>query len=97
MDPKGNVMPPAAYANLLRVAFNPGEFYLAFAQMTQASSDGAHLVSSLVTSPVRAKAILRVLSESVQGYEERFGEIPEPEPAEEPKASPVRAKRAAAG
>ena len=75
MDPKGNAMPPAAFVNLLRVGFTPGEFYLAFAQVAQA--DNAHLVASLVTSPARAKSILGALSESVARYEERFGEIPE--------------------
>ena len=97
MDPKGNALPPAAFVNLLRIAFNSEEFYLNFAQLTQVGSDGAHLVSSLVTSPARAKAILRALSESVERYEERFGEIDEPTSAEDAVARPDRARQAAAG
>ena len=103
MDPKGNAMPPAAYVNLLRIGFNPGEFYLTFAQLAQGGSDGAHLVSSLVTSPARAKAILSALSESVERYEERFGEIAEhaPDAPDAPDAGkaakPAPVKRAASG
>ena len=100
MDSKGNAMPPAAFVNLIRIAFNPGEFYLTFAQLAQGGPDGAHLVSSLVTSPARAKTILSALSQSVERYEERFGEIAEhaPDAPDAGKAAkPARVKRAAGG
>ena len=97
MDPKETTLPPAAFVNLLRVGFNPGEFYLTFAQLAQGSSGGAHLVSSLVTSPARAKAMLSALSESVERYEERFGEIAEHAPDADGAASPEKVERTAAG
>ncbi len=97
MDPKGTALPPAAFVNLLRVGFNSAEFYLTFAQVAQAPSDGAHLVSSLVTPPARVKAILRALTESVERYEESFGEIPELAPAADTDAKPKPARRTAAG
>jgi hypothetical protein len=101
MDSKSTKMPAAAFANMLRVGIKPGEIYLTFAQVAQPPSEGAHLVSSLVTSPVCAKSILRVLTESVERYEEQFGEITEPvqanAPAKVAKARPARAKRKAAG
>ncbi len=94
-DPKSGGLPPAAYVNLLRVAFNPAEFFLAFAQRAQSAhgGGGAHLVASLVTTPVYAKAMLKALSESIDSYEKRFGEIPA---MEQPQAeAPERSSRGA--
>ncbi len=93
MEPKRSAIPPAAFTNLLRVGSNPDEFYLTFAQIAQPASDNAHLVSSLVTTPVCAKSILRALAESIVRYEARFGEIAEPAPAEDADASPAPVKR----
>jgi hypothetical protein len=97
MDNKGTALPVAAFANLLRVGFKSGEIYLTFAQVAQPPSEGAHVVSSLVTSPTCAKSILRALTESVENYEERFGEIAEQAPVQDAKASPKQTRRTAAG
>lgn len=94
-DPKSGGLPPSAYVNLLRVGFNPAEFFLAFAQRAQSAHGGgdAHLVAALVTAPVYAKAMLKALSESIDGYEKRFGEIPA---MEQPQAeAPERSSRGA--
>ncbi len=55
----------------------------------------AHLVASLVTAPVYAKAMLKALSESIESYEKRFGEI---QAMEQPQAeAPERSSRGARG
>lgn len=76
---KNQGLPPSVYVNFLRVSHNPSEFYLAFGQVAADGSQGAHLLSSLITHPSHAKSMLRALSEAVSRYEERFGEIAEPE------------------
>ena len=76
-------MPPAAYTNFLRIAQQGSEFFLAFGQVTQGEKGeptGAHLVSSLVTTPVHLKAMATALSQAVARHEERFGAIAVPEP-----------------
>ena len=95
-DPKTATIPPGAYVNFLRVALAPSEFHLVFAQLAPGQTPAAHLVSSLVTTPVHAKAMLRALAETIERYEEQFGEIPviEPEPV---AASPADEPPTAAG
>jgi hypothetical protein len=102
---KNQGLPPSVYVNFLRVSHNPSEFYLAFGQVAADGSQGAHLLSSLITHPSHAKSMLRALREAVGRYEERFGEIPEPEvppapasgrkaPARKSEGSRSRAKSA---
>jgi len=78
-DSKPDLLPPAAYVNFLRVSHQPGELFLAFGQVPQNQGGAAHLVSSLVTTPARAKAMLFALAESVRRYEEQHGAIALPE------------------
>ena len=75
-EPKTGLLPPSTYVNFLRVANNQSEFFLSFGQIAQEQGAGAHLVSSLVTSPAHAKAMLRALGDAVERHEQRFGEIP---------------------
>jgi hypothetical protein len=93
-QPKSAPLPPAAYANFLRVAQSRSEFFLAFGQIAQPEVAGAHLVSSLVTSPAHAKSMLRTLAEAVARYEKRFGAIPA---AQGPSPIPGAAGRPASG
>jgi hypothetical protein len=79
-EPRAGVLPPSSYVNFLRVANNQSEFFLSFGQVAQEQAAGAHLVSSLVTSPAHAKAMLRALQDAIERHEERFGEIPVVEP-----------------
>jgi hypothetical protein len=75
---KPPALPPSPYVNLLRVTVANSEVHLAFGQMAPGQGQ-AHLVSSMVTTPVHAKAMLRALSETVERYEEKFGEIELPD------------------
>jgi hypothetical protein len=79
-EPKNGLLPPSTYVNFLRVANNQSEFFLSFGQIAQEQGAGAHLVSSLVTSPTHAKAMLRALQDAVERHEQRFGEIAVVEP-----------------
>jgi hypothetical protein len=79
-EPKTGLLPPSTYVNFLRVANNQSEFFLSFGQIAQEQGAGAHLVSSLVTSPAHAKAMLRALHDAIERHEQRFGEIPVVEP-----------------
>jgi hypothetical protein len=87
-QPKQATLPPATYVNFLAVGQQQTEFFLTFGQIAQQREGGAHLVSSLVTSPAHAKSMLNALEEAVNRYEKRFGEIPEVQP---PTPTPVRA------
>ena len=80
-EPRNGVLPPATYVNFLRVANNQSEFFLSFGQVAQEQGAGAHLVSSLVTSPAHAKAMLRALTDAIARHERRFGEIAVVEPS----------------
>jgi hypothetical protein len=75
-EPVNATPPPAAYVNFLQVASGRAEFFLAFGQLVQGETAQGHLVSRLVTSPLHAKAMLEALTEAVERFEERFGEIP---------------------
>ncbi len=97
-DPKAQMFPAGAYVNMLRLAHGPSEVYLAFAQTAPGRSPAAHLLSSLVTTPVHAKEMLRALAKTIERYEEQFGEIPVMQPEPQPKANgPAKKSRAAAG
>ena len=100
-DPKTQTIPPGAFVNFLRVALAPSEFHLAFAQRAPGPGQAAHLVASLVTTPIQAtpiqaKAMLKALGETIERYEQQFGEIPVIEPEPEPKAARPAAKRSPA-
>ena len=60
------------YANYFQVGHNACEFLLDFGQVY---SDGTpeHFHPRIVTSPLYAKELLKVLSESIEQYEETFG------------------------
>ena len=79
-NPKAQMFPAGSYVNLLRVAHSPAEVYLTFAQSSPGKSAAAHLLSSLVTTPMHAKAMLGALASTIERYEEQYGEIPVIEP-----------------
>ena len=71
--------PEGRYANYLKVGHNAFEFLLDFGQFYPQSGQ-ALLHTRLITAPVYAKAMLTVLQESMEQYEQTFGVIPdEPE------------------
>ena len=98
MDKPTTKLPAALFANYLSVSAKSSSIYLAFGQVPPGQSDAIG-VACLVTSAEDAKAMLGVLSQAVERYEERFGALPEPtistKPARAAKArtDPPRAKR----
>ena len=64
------------YANYFQVGQNELEFVIDFGQ---SFSDGReeHFHTRIITSPPYAKELLRILEDSIEEYEARFGRIPE--------------------
>jgi len=77
--PQPQMMPAGAYVNFLRVTHAPSEVSLAFCQKAPGQNEAAQLISSLVTTPLHAKAMVKALAASIERYEEQFGEIRVPE------------------
>ena len=75
-----NLVPPAQYFNVMRVSHTPREFYFDLGQLIDETSGVASLIARAVTTPAHAKAVLKVLGESIRKYESRFGTIPDPRP-----------------
>ena len=65
----------ARYANYFKVGHNVVEFLLDFGQFYP-ESEKAQLHTRIVTSPIYAKALLEIISESLDRYEQTFGAIP---------------------
>ncbi len=63
------------YSNFQVVGNNETEFIMDFA-FVQPNSAKAKVRSRVILSPKHAKSLLRVLSQRVNDYERRFGEIP---------------------
>jgi Protein of unknown function (DUF3467) len=77
-----------AYANMVFVHNTEAEFVFDFI-FTEPQRRQGHVVSRVVGTPRTAKRLLKGLTELVRVYEERFGEIanPEPTPATPPKGT----------
>jgi hypothetical protein len=67
--------PEGRYANYFKIGHNAFEFLLDFGQF-YSETNRAQLHTRIVTSPIYAKALLEVLRESVDRYEQVFGDIP---------------------
>jgi Protein of unknown function (DUF3467) len=63
------------YANYFKVGHNAFEFLLDFGQF-YATSQEAQFHTRIITAPIYAKALLELLRESVNQYEQTFGAIP---------------------
>ncbi len=68
--------PRGAYANYLQIGQNPFEFVFDFGQLYLEDHD-ARFHTRIITTPVYAKAFLRVLRDCIERYELDFGMIPE--------------------
>ncbi len=66
------------YANYFKVGHNAFEFLLDFGQLYPEGKE-AGLHTRIITSPIYAKALLELLRESIDRYEETFGAIPKEE------------------
>ena len=67
------------YANLALVHSNDSEFVIDFV-FAEPQRAAGHVVSRVVVNPRTAKRLMAGMTELVRRYEERFGEIPLPEP-----------------
>ena len=81
--------PPAQFFNIMQVSHTPREFFFVFGQSpgSQTPDQGyveVQMISHAVTTPQHAKAMLKVLKENVEKYEQRFWDIPEPVASESP-------------
>ena len=63
------------YANYFKVGHNAVEFLLDFGQL-YSESEKAQRHTRIVTSPIYAKALLEIIRESLDRYEQTFGPIP---------------------
>lgn len=60
------------YANYFKVGHNAFEFLLDFGQLYPEGKE-AQLHTRIITSPIYAKALLELLRESINQYEQTFG------------------------
>ena len=63
------------YANYFKVGHNAVEFLLDFGQFYP-ESEKAQLHTRIITSPIYAKALLEIIRESLDRFEQTFGAIP---------------------
>ena len=63
------------YANYFKVGHNAFEFLLDFGQF-YAESQRAQFHTRIITNPIYAKSLLRILQQSLERYERTFGVIP---------------------
>lgn len=71
MDQPDERLLEGKYANVFRVGHNPVEFVLDFGQFFPTGKEQLH--TRIITSPLHAKELLRVLHESVDEFEREFG------------------------
>jgi len=64
------------YANYFKVGHNAIEFLFDFGQFYPENRE-AQLHTRIITSPTYAKALLEIIRESLDRYEQTFGPIPE--------------------
>jgi hypothetical protein len=63
------------YANFFQIGYNSAEFLLDFGRHFE-NSEGT-IYQRIIMTPVHAKILLRLLSDSVGQYETKFGSIPD--------------------
>ena len=66
------------YANSFQIGHNAFEFLLDFGQVSPESQQ-EQFHTRIITGPVYAKALLGILRESIDQYEQAFGTIPQGE------------------
>jgi hypothetical protein len=63
------------YSNYFKVGFNAAEFLIDFGHHFEGSEE--RFYQRIITGPMHAKALSRLLDHSVRSYEEKFGPIAE--------------------
>jgi hypothetical protein len=71
------------YSNLAIISHSPSEFIIDFVRVVPGVPK-ANVVSRIILSPDRAKALLGALSDNVEKYENSFGKIKIVNPQEPP-------------
>jgi hypothetical protein len=66
------------YANFALLSHTPSELFLDFAQMMP-NTPNAKVKTRVIMTPVNAKLLHRALTENLQKFEAKFGEIKIPE------------------
>ncbi len=64
------------YANSFQIGYNAFEFLLDFGQVAPESEE-TRFHTRIITSPAYAKALSKLLRESISQYEQTFGKIQE--------------------
>jgi hypothetical protein len=82
-NPEGNEI-AGQYANYFQVGYNAFEFVMDFGQLYE-QSDNAHIHTRIITSPVYAKELLELLSDSIESYEKKFPTLVDSDEPTEPK------------
>lgn len=72
-SPEGRLL-EGRYANYFKVGYNAFEFLLDCGQFYPEGKE-AELHTRIITSPIYAKALLELLRESIDQYEQTFGTI----------------------
>ncbi len=63
------------YANYFKIGYNAFEFLLDFGQFYN-EDEKAQLHTRIITSPIYAKTLHKLLQDSIDQYEQAFGAIP---------------------
>ena len=62
------------YSNIASIMFNRSEFYLDFGRLVPGKQE-VKVHARIITSPLHAREVARVLAQNIQQYEEKFGPI----------------------
>jgi hypothetical protein len=73
-------MSQGRYSNSMFIAHGPEEFII---DWLLNSPTGAHLVSRIIVTPGHIKRIISALTDNLERYEEKFGEIKLAEPSDQ--------------
>ncbi|MGA1839220.1 MAG: DUF3467 domain-containing protein [bacterium] len=74
--PDSNCHIEGRYANYFKIGQNAFEFVLEFIQFFP-GNDEEHLHTRIITSPIYAKTLAKMLQKSIEQYEKTFGIISE--------------------
>ena len=75
---------PAIYANYFRVGYNSSEFLFDFGRHFEGEEE--RIYQRIITTPSGARELNQLLGESIRGYEEAFGPMPQ-DPGSDPGSS----------
>jgi hypothetical protein len=73
-DPPGNDPLEGRYANAFQIGHNAFEFLLDFGQAFP-ESESARFHSRIITAPAYAKVLFETLKDSLERYEQNYGDI----------------------